>query len=153
MNAHPRDDWDDRALDAALHELHGAQPPDLSARVLGALHEAPRGPLPTVAPTVASTVAPTVAPSLALRPRARWTVPALAAVLLGAATLGFLAASACWLLGRPEPSSAHDGAAVLLDVEVQQGALAGSGLRGGASLASGAHGEFVARAGNRLRSD
>jgi hypothetical protein len=32
-------DWRDRIVDAGLHELHGAPPPDLSARVLLALRE------------------------------------------------------------------------------------------------------------------
>ena len=41
-------DWNDRVVDAALQELHGCQPPDLSARVLLALREANPGPLPTV---------------------------------------------------------------------------------------------------------
>jgi len=36
----PRSDWDDRLIDAALQELHGQKPPDLSARVLLALQEA-----------------------------------------------------------------------------------------------------------------
>ena len=36
----PRTDWDDRVIDAALQELHGQRPPDLSARVLLALQEA-----------------------------------------------------------------------------------------------------------------
>src|SRR5204862_5389245 len=60
----------------------------------------------------------------------------------------------------PEPSSAQDGAAVLLDVDVQQGALAGAALRSAAgeplrpaSLATGAQGAFVARTGNRMRSN
>ena len=41
-------DWRDRAIDAALQEVHGGKVPDLSARVLLALHEHPRGPLPVL---------------------------------------------------------------------------------------------------------
>ncbi len=44
-------DWDDRAIDAALHELHGSKAPDLSARVLLALQEEQPAPLPTLAST------------------------------------------------------------------------------------------------------
>ncbi|MBL8737689.1 MAG: hypothetical protein JNL12_14755 [Planctomycetes bacterium] len=45
----PRSDWDDRLIDAALQELHGQKPPDLSARVLLALQEAaPTASLPHV---------------------------------------------------------------------------------------------------------
>jgi hypothetical protein len=43
-------DWDDRAIDAALHELHGSKPPDLSERVLLALQEQPPAPLPALVP-------------------------------------------------------------------------------------------------------
>lgn len=41
-------DWQDRAIDAALHELSGQRPPDLSARVLVALGERPAGDLPAL---------------------------------------------------------------------------------------------------------
>ena len=41
-------DWQDRAIDAALQEVHGGKVPDLSARVLLALHENRTGPLPTL---------------------------------------------------------------------------------------------------------
>jgi hypothetical protein len=43
-------DWDDRAIDAALRELHGSKPPDLSARVLLALQEQAPASLPTLSP-------------------------------------------------------------------------------------------------------
>lgn len=132
-------DWDDRALDAALQELNGSKPPDLSARVLNALHEAERGPLPRLAP----------------RPPAPVSVWALAAVLLLATGLGFVVATACYVLGRSEPSSVRESAALQLDVEVLHGTLTGSELRAASqgSITAGERGEFVACAGNRLRSD
>lgn len=43
-------DWQDRCIDAALHELHGQRPPDLSARVILALREGAPAPLPQLAP-------------------------------------------------------------------------------------------------------
>ncbi len=76
-------DWDDRLLDASLQELHGSRPPDLSSRVLNALQEGSRGPLPVLRSP--STVGPVGGGG-----GMRWW--SLAALLLAAVTLGFAVA-------------------------------------------------------------
>lgn len=97
-------DWGDRLVDAALHELHGQAPPDLSARVLLALQEAPAGPLP-----------------LLRRPPKRGSWRAIAAVLLAALCLGALGA---WALHRLAPAAAPPAPFTVLEVAVVAGELA-----------------------------
>lgn len=46
-------DWADRVVDSALQELHGSKPPDLSARIVMALHQTSPGQLPDVVPALA----------------------------------------------------------------------------------------------------
>lgn len=70
-------DWADRVVDSVLQELHGCKPPDLSARIVMALHQPEPGPLPAV----------TTAPGDRRRVAA-WT---LVAALLVAAGVGFAA--------------------------------------------------------------
>jgi hypothetical protein len=100
-------DWDDRALDAALQEVHGSKPPDLSARVLLALQERQPLPLPTL-----------------VNPRRSQSWTRLAALLCAAMALGFGAAwSAAHLLVPARLSnSGHD--AVAIDVAVLAGEVA-----------------------------
>ncbi|MEO6597568.1 MAG: hypothetical protein ABIP94_22725 [Planctomycetota bacterium] len=57
MNDRRTEDWEDRFVDAALQELHGSKPPDLSARVVLAMQStqhssagATNGDLPTLLP-------------------------------------------------------------------------------------------------------
>jgi hypothetical protein len=122
-------DWNDRAVDAALQELHGSKPPDLSARVLMALRQGPGGPLPHLMPQ-----------------RRRWWP--LVALLLLSLTLGLAAAvGARWWTG-----SAADGDVLAIALEVHRGRV--ECVESGVSRAIAA-GEsappFAARPGNRLR--
>lgn len=97
-------DWGDRLVDAALHELHGQAPPDLSARVLLALQEAPAGPLP-----------------LLHRSPQRGSWRAIAAVLLAALCLGAFGA---WALHRLVPAAAPQAPFTVLEVALVTGELA-----------------------------
>lgn len=107
MNEQPEHggaDWSDRLVDAALHELHGQAPPDLSARVLLALQEAPAGPLP-----------------LLHRSPQRGSWRAIAAVLLAALCLGAFGA---WALHRLVPAAAPQAPFTVLEVALVTGELA-----------------------------
>lgn len=125
-------DWNDRLVDAALQELHGSKPPDLSARVLLAMQQGPRGQLPRVLPPA---------------PRRPWLLVALllAAILLGVAATS--AATAWWPLRQP---GSEDTVAVGLDVLAGRVDCVESGVAR-AVVAGGTQGPaFVARPGNRL---
>ena len=147
--SHDRDDapqaWADRAIDSALYELHGSKPPDLSTRVLQALRESPRGPLPALLPSgrrEARAGQRTLAASVALLfvlATTWWAVSAwsghedlrnadrLSAVLeLGVVRGDFECIEVVEVLGVPSPRS-----------EV---------------VLAGSTGSFTARAGHRLRS-
>ncbi len=124
-------DWEDRAIDAALRELHGSEPPDLSARVLAALAPNHAGPLPRLAP------------------RAARSFP-LAALLLAAAMLGFAASfAASMLFDRGSPASG----AVPVSVHVLRGEVVcvESGSERTVRAGSTRHAPFSALRGNRLR--
>lgn len=100
-------EWGDRIVDAALHELHGRVPPDLSARVLLALQETPVGPLPTLQRR---------APA-----NSGWRL--VAAVLLAALCLG---AAGAWWLRRHTGAGASSPVApfAVVDVAVEAGEVA-----------------------------
>lgn len=122
-------DWQDRWVDAGLQELHGNRPPDLSARVVLALHEARPGPLPSVR-----------------RARRSWS-----RYLLAAAALVLLGVAAGLLLPRDHAVGQPH---VRLDLHVQHGELLcvevdDGGVRR-AQHGAGARIGFAARAGNRL---
>ncbi|MBX3464728.1 MAG: hypothetical protein KF830_16280 [Planctomycetes bacterium] len=124
-------DWADRWVDAGLQELHGSRPPDLSARVLLALRDAPSGALPAL-PPLRRTVG------------VRWALASAALVLLGV-TAGAL------LSTRP----ARDAEAVVqIELALHEGALAcvevGPDAVRRSQHAAGARVPFAARAGNRL---
>lgn len=135
-------DWDDRIVDAALQELHGQQPPDLSARVLLALREAPAGPLPLLRESPP-------------RGRAPWPWRSLAALLFAALCLGsagaLLVRKCCW------SSSVADASApqlAVLDVQVHAGEVECVEVGTGTPtqvVPAGASSSFVVRAGSRLR--
>jgi len=96
-------DWSDRLVDAALHELHGQAPPDLSARAAGAAG-------------VAGRAAAAAAPLARL---GSWR--AIAAVLLAALWVGALGA---WALHRLAPAAASQAPFTVLEVVVVTGELA-----------------------------
>ncbi|MCC7398803.1 MAG: hypothetical protein IT455_17180 [Planctomycetes bacterium] len=137
MNAPAPHDWHDRLVDAALHELHGQRPPDLSSRVLLALQAPPAGELPQVAKAIAA----------APRPLRRH----LLVSLLGLAALFLLV----WRLDpfatavAPEANSA----AARFDVAVVAGEVACIELGAAAPrrVLPGQRISFAARPGNRLR--
>jgi hypothetical protein len=123
--------WEDRAIDAALHEVHGTAPPDLSARVVAALGQHAGGPLPRLEPVRTS----------------RWH---LAAVLLGASLLGVAAAALASLLlshaVSPSPAVSVglrvlDGVVVCVEAGRERTVVPGAT----------APAPFVAVPGNRLR--
>jgi hypothetical protein len=124
-------DWHDRWVDAGLQELHGSRPPDLSARVLLALHETPVGALPTL--------------RRARRRPLRYLLAAAALVLVGIAVGALL----------PRPHVAGEGQVARIALQVHDGELLcieveADGVRR-ASFAAGAPIVFAARAGNRLQ--
>lgn len=125
-------DWQDRAIDAALQELHGSKPPDLSARVLLALREPARGPLPVLH-----------------RPRRSYLIAwsAAAALLLAVFAIGWLR--------REAPPEVVENFTAELEFEVSQGAFECVALAPGAArtvwVEAGTQGVFTARVGNRLR--
>lgn len=130
-------DWGDRLVDTALHELHGQTPPDLSARVLLALQEAPAGPLPLLQRT----------------PR-RGSWRAIAALLLAALCLGALGA---WALRRLALGEATAPLApfTVLEVAVVTGELAcypPAQAAPSVVLAAAASAPLVVQPGSRFRS-
>jgi hypothetical protein len=129
--------WDDRAIDAALHEVHGSSPPDLSARVLAALAEPPVGPLPRLQPQPRPP-----APS-------RWW---LAAVLVGSAALGAAASAAVAVLWPVAPAGSS-AAALAVALRVQRGEVVCSENGGERTVHADdpAPAPFAAARGNRLR--
>ena len=125
-------DWDDRAVDAAMQELHGSKPPDLSARVLLALQESEARPLPRLLPRPAG---------------AAWG--RLAALLCAALLLGF---GGAWLALRrtlPEPERA---VVVELELEVLAGDVGAAPATGGRAShgVAGSTFTFPAGSGSRL---
>jgi hypothetical protein len=126
-------DWRDRAVDAALQELHGSKPPDLSARVVLALQPGASGPLPRLAPR-------------APRPPL-WLLVASLALAAGLGAGGAIAAHH-WLA-----PAAREVAAVLVEVAVDTGRIEcveGAVVNTLAADAS-PRGTFAAEPGNRLR--
>lgn len=132
--------WDDRLVDASLHELHGQRPPDLSSRVVAALEHCP-------APDDRIVV---------LRSRRRLvSFLAAAAALLGVAVVVMTQYTS---VDRASIVGEH--AVLSLDVEVHRGEvefaeIAGIGdgaPRGATRHRAGTIAPFVARAGNRLKS-
>jgi cell division protein FtsB len=127
-------DWDDRAVDAALHELHGSKPPDLSSRVLLALREAHPGQLPVLRR------------SRAPRPLVAWLVAAAMVLVTVAVTWAYWSHT---MPGRTDERIAMVELAVLEGaievVEARPEGLASTAIAAGRSVA------FAARAGNRLR--
>lgn len=137
MNAPEPHDWHDRLVDAALHELHGRRPPDLSSRVLLALQAPPTGELPQVALSVPAT-----------RPLRRH----LLVSLLGLAAL-FLVV---WRLDPFAAAAAPDAATAArarFDVAVVAGEIAcvEVGAAAPRRVLPGQRISFAARPGNRLR--
>lgn len=132
-------DWDDRAVDAALHELHGSKPPDLSARVLLALREASPGRLPELRPKLQ--------PGRSPRP---WLILLAAAAMMLASVVGTWALFAHSTPGGSEERIAMVELAVL-DGSIEMVEARPEGLVATA-LATGARVAFAARPGNRLRS-
>jgi len=132
-------DWDDRVVDASLQELHGSKPPDLSARVLLALQEQQRGPLPTLREPP---------------PRRRRAVRLVEALLAAAAVI-----AAAWYLGAtmaepPAQSQRTEVAAVELEIDVVEGTLECVDIRPGRATVrhtARALATFAAFPGNRLR--
>jgi cell division protein FtsB len=127
--------WEDRAIDAALQELHGSRPPDLSARVVLALREPAAGPLPRLAPSAPPDR------------RGRW--PWVAA-LLASLALGCGLALACWLA---LPTAAARPLRATLDVSVLDGDVTCRGIGHDVPprrVGSGRTLAFVASSGSRL---
>ncbi len=133
-------DWDDRLIDASLHELHGQRPPDLSSRVVAALEHRP-------APDARIVV-------LRTRRRRLVSVLAVAAALLGIAVV---------VLTQHTDERARvvaESEVLSLDVEVQRGEVEFAEIagipdeapRGASRHRAGTIAPFVARAGNRLKS-
>ncbi|MCU0867402.1 MAG: hypothetical protein MUC36_26765 [Planctomycetes bacterium] len=134
-------DWDDRAIDAALHELHGSRPPDLSARVLLALQEQAPAALPSLSPA---------------KPGLPW--PQLLVVLAASLLLGLGAALLVVYRSAP-PAEVLE---VALSVEVlagevaceSAGVLADDRARSGAAVAhtgtAGSTLAFAAAPGRRM---
>lgn len=118
--------WQDRLVDAALHELHGSKPPDLTARVVLALQGQARGELPVL--------------RLRRRPQLAWVVLAAAAALVLGAMVGkWLSAPATW--------SRTDRPAAQLEVRVFAGTLESverAAPPGGEDVAGGASPEPAA---------
>lgn len=134
-------EWEDRLIDASLHELHGRRPPDLSSRVLSALQHAPVDPSP-------------VAVIGGRAPGRNWRRAFLC--LVAAALVGFvLAPGVQYLLGSRDPRAGEQVVA-RLEIPVLSGALECVEVAGGhesvSRYTSGASAPFVARPGNRLRS-
>ncbi|MEQ1634157.1 MAG: hypothetical protein ABL997_17390, partial [Planctomycetota bacterium] len=145
-----REAWADRALDAALHELHGSKPPDLSARVVEALREAPRGALPVLSP-----------PQRRVVRSQRQALAASLLVLIALVTTWFMASAFFGRDGAPDV----DRLSAVLELAVVRGTFELTEMvevsGNAATLNTAAHstvvafgeqGSFTARAGNRLRS-
>lgn len=131
---HGSSDWSDRLVDAALHELHGQAPPDLSARVLLALQEAPAGPLPLLH---------------RVPKQSSWR--AIAALLLVALGLG---ACGAWVLHRLAPAAAPPAPFTVFDVAVVTGELAcypPAQAAPSVVLAAAASAPLVVQPGSRFR--
>lgn len=129
---HGSHDWDDRAIDAALHELHGSRPPDLSARVLLALQQQRHGDLPVL--------------RRVQKPRlSAWL--AAAALLLAAVAIGFSVAGGPL---RVEPAVAAAVELTVVDGVFECVEITPAGRRA-TEVGPGAPFVFAARAGNRLR--
>jgi len=128
-------DWRDRAIDAALQEVHGGKVPDLSARLLLALHEQRSGPLPMLRRS------PTPAPGYG-----GWF--AAAAMLLLS-----LAVGAWWWTSAD--GDATDQRTAQIEVAVFDGHCECVETTAAGSLVTtvtrGTSGLFLARAGNQLR--
>ena len=137
-------EWDDRLIDASLHELHGRRPPDLSARVVSALERAPLDPAPVGLTGDES------------RRRGWWTWLAVAgaaavAAAIVAVALVFAVRGAWQPLAPPVeqvvarlPIAVHAGEIECVEVEA---AGATTSRHGAGAVAS-----FAARPGNRIRS-
>lgn len=127
-------DWDDRAVDAALHELHGSKPPDLSARVLLALREAEAGHLPVLRRD----------PS----PRPLWSWLAAAAMVL-------VTVAVTWVYWANTMPGRTDERIAMVELAVLDGVIEMVEARSegliATSVAAGNRAVFAARAGNRLR--
>lgn len=132
------DDWQDHLLDRALHEAHGETPPDLTVRVLAALHAGS-------APPAAVTVAP---------PRVR--PPAWRLLTTVAVAAGLLIASA--VLAWPPPPPRGQTAIAHVEMAVLEGGIAVTEVdadeRPGRAftLPTGADVAWAARPGDRLAS-
>lgn len=132
-------DWEDRAIDAALHELHGSKAPDLSARVLLALQEEQPAPLPT----------------LVLTPR-RPPWLRVAAVLLVALLVGL--GAALLLVHRSSPQPVAQEMAIAIEVLFGEVACHGASIGVGAAppeklvqrATAGSTLAFVAGRGRRI---
>lgn len=131
-------DWEDRWIDAGLHELHGQRPPDLSARVIAALEQPPQdGAQLVIARTAAG--------------GRRRMLPFVAVGLMAAAAV--VAAVVWWPRAgtrvQPEQVVAR------IDVVVTRGAVecveADSVRAVVTKCVPGVVGSFAARPGNRLR--
>ncbi len=135
-----RGDWDDRLVDASLHELHGQRPPDLSSRVVDALEQRP-------APDARIVV---------LRSRRRL----VSFVVAAAALLGIAVVVQTHYASADRARIVAEHAVLSLDVEVQRGEVefaefAGIGdeaPRGASRHRAVTVAPFVARPGNRLKS-
>jgi len=134
-------EWDDRWVDAALHELHGQRPPDLSARVVNALE---RGPVD------ASPIVVTAAPGRSRPVLLAATVVAMLAALVAVTMLLVQRQGA-----TPAAPEATDRVVARLAIEVQSGVVSCVEAALGGSATSrhpaGTSASFDARPGNRLR--
>ena len=135
-------DWGDRWVDGALQELHGAKPPDLSARIVLALGERQRGErhggeLPRLVPPRRG-----VPPRVVLASAVAVLLTALLGALLGAVAARDSAPTAAPVV--QVELAVHDG--VLESAE----AAAGGARR--SRHAAGSRAPFALRVGNRLQS-
>lgn len=124
-------EWDDRAVDMALHEVCGSKPPDLTARVMLALEEE----------------RPRSLPVLQRPPHRSPGRYVLAAAMLALALL-------LWAWHAAEPVRPDLAPVARVEVLVHEGAIACVEFEPAAAIAIAAGGRqlFTARAGNRLRS-
>jgi len=141
--------WDDRAIDSGLQELHGSKPPDLSARVMIALQEGERQ------DGDASDL-----PMLERMPPQPFSLPKLAAALLFGLLVGLSVAVFVlpYILPAPPVSVQH---AVAFEIDVLDGELLCSvpqenGNQGKQEMRrafAGTSTPFVAQRGSRVHCD
>lgn len=138
-------EWDDRWIDASLHELHGQKPPDLSSRVVSALE---RGPV-DASPLVVTGGPRRRSPFL--------VVTALVASIAAMVAIGIALVIATRAAGAPSSPESTERVVARLPLAVQRGTIECVEAELGGSAVSrhpaGSVASFAARPGNRLRCD